>query len=80
MSRISVPTPSVNQKNILDSELTLSLTDNEPFYHSRIPLFSITISAQTVIKAKNTARITLSIIHKTQQLNIQSSGLEPLKS
>ena len=44
-----------------------------------IILFSITISATTVIKAKNIAHVTLSIINKTQQLNIQSSGLKLVK-
>ena len=41
--------------------------------------FSITIYPTTIIKAKNTAHVTPSVIHKTQQLNIQSSGLKLMK-
>ena len=41
--------------------------------------FSLTISPTTAIKTKNIAFVIPSIIHKTQQLNIQSSGLKPAK-
>ena len=44
-----------------------------------ITLFFITISATTVIKAKNIAHIIPSIIQKTHQLNFQSSGLKLVK-
>ena len=55
------------------------LLDDESIYHTCITLFSIGISAVTVIKAKNVAHVIQSVIHKTQQLNIQSSGLELMK-
>ena len=55
------------------------LLDDEPFYHTCIALFYIMISATTINKVKNIAHVTPSIIHKTQQLNIQSSGLKPVK-
>ena len=58
----------------------LPLLDDEPFYHICITLFSFTIVAKTVIKAKNIAHITPSIIQKTQKLNIQWSGLKLVKS
>ena len=48
----------------------------EPFYHKYKTLISITISATTVVKAKNIALVTPSIIHKTEQVNIQSSELK----
>ena len=41
--------------------------------------FSLTISPTTAIKTKNIAFVIPSIIHKTPQLNIQSSGLKPAK-
>ena len=42
-------------------------------------MLSLTISPTTAIKTKNIAFVIPSIIHKTQQLNIQSSGLKPAK-
>ena len=42
-------------------------------------IFFITVSAATVIKAKNIAHITPSINQKTQQLNIQPSRLKLVK-
>ena len=55
------------------------ILDDEPFYRICITLFSITISATAVIKATNIAHVTPSTIHKTQQLNIQSSELKLMK-
>ena len=53
-------------------QMMLSFTRHD--YH-----FSLTISPTTAIKTKNIAFVIPSIIHKTQQLNIQSSGLKPAK-
>ena len=50
-------------RKFLNSEPTAYFLD-ETFYHTHIPLFSITISAATVIKKpQNIGCITLSIIH-----------------
>ena len=55
------------------------LLDDELFYRIGITYFSIAIFATKVIKIKNIAHITPSIIRKTQQFNIQSSGLKLVK-
>ena len=42
-------------------------------------IFTITVFAKTVIKAKNIVHITPSITQKTQQLNTQPQGLKLVK-
>ena len=63
-------------RKFLNSESTAYFLD-ETFYHTHIPLFSTTISTAIVIKT--TKYSTYSIIHITQQLNIQSSALKNVK-
>ena len=63
-------------RKFLDSESTI--LDDQPFYHTLIPLFTFTIFSKKVIKVI-IAHVAPSIIHKTQKLIIQLSGLKLVK-
>ena len=56
----------VNTNQVKQIKATSHFLDDETFYQTHIPLFSITISAATaIIKATNIAHFTSSIIHMT---------------
>ena len=63
-------------RKFLDLESAALFLDDDPFYHKRLSLFSITISVTTAMKVKSIVHVKQSIINETQQLNIQSSGLK----
>ena len=65
-------------RKFLDSESTIPFLDDQPFYHTLIPLFAFTIFSTKVIKVI-IAHVAPSIIHKTQKLIIQLSGLKLVK-